>query len=64
MYMRIHGHKTDAELDSELLGLRCWTSLVTRDAISLLRVARSLLKADDALASSAPAGAPVVVSEA
>ena len=34
------------------------------DAISLLSVARSLLKAADALASSLPAGDPVFVSEA
>ena len=35
-----------------------------RDAISLLNVARSLLSAVDALASSAPAGAPAVVCDA
>jgi hypothetical protein len=40
------------------------SSSVTREAISLLSVARSLLSANNTLASSEPAGATVVVFDA
>ncbi|MGZ6227399.1 MAG: hypothetical protein ACXWNE_04665 [Candidatus Binataceae bacterium] len=57
-------HEAEAEVASALLGVRCWSSSVMRVAISLLSVARSPLRADEALSSSGPAGAPAVVWEA
>jgi hypothetical protein len=60
----ICGQEAEAEFASALLGLRCWLSSVTREAISLLSVARSLLNAADALTPSGPAGAPAVVWDA
>src|ERR1700730_14021689 len=64
LYQLGMNHEAEAVFESVLAGVRCWLSSMTRDAISLLSVARSLLSANDAPASSGPTGAPAVVSDA